>query len=219
MLKLLITLIAIALVAFTANAQHLIVTNNNDTIEVKILDKDDSLYHVKRLEKPKREEYIAESLIKKIIAIGDDTLFNVFSGYSYQKEKQKDSIIEKNYEIKENYAVYNPQANFYLGKAGEHMNAAVTFNILGTLCIVASPYLIEYKEKENVVSVNGLLFKYTTFEIDKTVSYTVGAAGILLNLISILSWYECSENLKKASYQQKFSFKASPVGASVAFRF
>lgn len=219
MLKLLITFIALILIGLTANAQHLIVTNNNDTIEAQILFKNDSIYQYKRLVKPRTETSIFIKNVKQIIANGDDTMFNVFSGYSFQKEKLKDSILVKNYEITENYAVYSPQANFYLGKAGEHMNAAVTFNILGTLCIVASPYLIEYKQKENLVSANGLSFKYYTIEIDRTVSYTIGAAGILLNLISIVSWYECSENLKKASYQQKFSFKASPVGASVAFRF
>lgn len=219
MLKLLITLISIALIAITAHAQHLIVTNNNDTIEAQILFKNDSIYQYKRLVKPRIEASINQRNVKKLIANGDDTMFNVYSGYSFQKEKQKDSIIEKRYEIGENYAVYNPQANFYLGKAGEHMNAAVTFNISGTLCLFAAPFLIEFKEKENPITINGTTYKYSTLEENRTVAYTVGSIGVLLNLISIVSWYECSENLKKASYQQKFSIKASPVGASLAFRF
>jgi hypothetical protein len=89
--------------AITARAQHLIVTNNNDTIEAQILEKNDSVFHIKRLQKPKREDYISASLIKKIIANGNDTLYNTYTSFSEDNssEPMNNKVLKTNFEINE----------------------------------------------------------------------------------------------------------------------
>lgn len=216
-MKLILAFIAV-LFCSGINAQHLIITNNNDSIEVKILDKDDSIYHIKRLQKPKQEGYITESFIKKIIAIGDDTLYNIYSNNPIESPIaiEKPKVEVKN---QQNNQDLKTQA-YWLNRSGEHMNSAITLNLIGTTLIACSNFLVQEKKSEyKFTGANNVQYAVPYYEKDFTFVYLTAGLGIAMNIISIVSWYQCSEALKKASYQQKITLNASPVGASVAFRF
>lgn len=217
-MKNLLLIAAIFFIVPIAKSQYLIITNNNDTIEAKILDRDDTTYHYKRLQKPKKEDYISINLVKKLIAIGDDTLFNTYSDKSIDNP-----IIAENKKSEPNKAETFTQdfktQVYWLNKAGEQMNSAITLNLLGTLCIAASPLLIQTKEETKYFTASGVVTPYKITTTDASLAYVSTGVGLLLNVISVVSWYQCSESLKMASQQQKLSFKASPVGASVAFKF
>lgn len=199
-------------------AQYIIITDNNDSIEAKILEKDDLFYYFKRLQKPKKEDYISVNFVKKLIAIGNDTLFNTFSNKSIDATiKTENTNTESNQE--EGFSKDFKTQAYWLNKAGEQMNSAITLNLLGTLCIAASPLLIQSKEETKYFTASGVVTPYKTTTTDASLAYVSTGVGLLLNVISVVSWYQCSESLKMASQQQKISFKASPVGASVAFKF
>lgn len=217
-MKNLLLIAAFFLIVPIAKSQYLIVTTNNDTIEAKILDRDDTTYHYRRLQKPKKEDYISINAVKKLIAIGDDTLYNTYSDKSFESP-----VVTENKKPEPNKSeVYSQDIKiqaYWLNRAGEQMNNAITLNLLGTLCIAASPLLIQTKEETKFITSSGVSTPYKTTSTDASLSYISAGVGLLLNVISVVSWYQCSEALKMASQQQKFSFKASPVGASVAFRF
>lgn len=112
-----------------------------------------------------------------------------------------------------------PQSN-YLYEAGKQMNNAVTLNIIGTICLATSPLLVKYNTVEKVYkSSNGISTTFPVSEIDYSLVYISIGAGIVFNIISINSWYNCSNSLKEASKQNKISYKISPLGANLAYRF
>ena len=79
MKKLIITIITSILIAVTAKAQFLIVTNTNDTIECIVLKQDNSFFHYKTITKPRHFDKISSKDVKSMKAIGDDTLYNIFN--------------------------------------------------------------------------------------------------------------------------------------------
>jgi hypothetical protein len=195
-------------------AQHIIITFQNDTIEAQILSMNDSAYNYKRIQKPRVKQSVLISNVRRIIPYGDDTIFDIFTD---KVEPKFESLIIDSGSI--NTFDETKTQSYWLNRAGEQMNNAITLNLLGTLCIAASPLLIQTKEETKFITSSGVSTPYKTTSTDASLSYISTGVGLLLNVISVVSWYQCSEAFKMASQQQKFSFKASPVGASVAFRF
>ncbi|MFZ4798829.1 MAG: hypothetical protein ACOYMA_15115 [Bacteroidia bacterium] len=217
-MKLLFTIICIFFVFTFAKAQHVIVTKT-DTIEAQIISLDDSIYTYKRLNKPRIIKTIDKNLVVRLVPLGNDTLYNIFKtihseiaiSNSLFNDTTK-SVLYLNNEIK-------TQA-YWLDKAGFQMNTAVTLNILGTICLAVSPLLVRYNTVEKVYHFsNGSSSTFPVTEVDYTLTYVSIGAGIILNIVSLTYWYECSNSLKEAGKPNKISYKISPLGANIAYRF
>jgi hypothetical protein len=149
----------------------------------------------------------------------DDTLFDISQTINSEIEVSKSlfndttkSVLYLNNEIK-------TQA-YWLDKAGFQMNTAVTLNILGTIFLSASPFLIRSNTIEKTYKLsNGTTSTFPTIEVDNTLAYVSIGAGLVLNIISLTYWYECSDSLKKAGKQNKISYNISHLGANIAYRF
>jgi hypothetical protein len=217
-MKLLFTFICIFFVFTFAKAQHVIVTIT-DTIEAQIISLDDSIYTYKRINKPRIVKTIDKKLVLRLVPIGEDTLFDVFQSINSEVEFSNSlfndttkSVLYLNNEIK-------TQA-YWLNEAGFQMNTAVTLNILGTICLAASPILVRYNTVEKVYHFsNGSSSTFPVTDVDYTFTYVSIGAGIVFNIISLAYWYECSNSLKEAGKPNKISYKISPLGANIAYRF
>lgn len=217
-MKLLFTIICIFFVLTFAKAQYVIVTIT-DTIEAQIISLDDSIYTYKRLNKPRIIKTIDKKLVIRLVPIGDDTLFDVFQSINSKIEFSNSlfnntakSVLYLNNEIK-------TQA-YWLNEAGFQMNTAVTLNILGTICLAASPILVRYNTVEKVYHFsNGSSSTFPVTDVDYTFTYVSIGAGIVFNIISLAYWYECSNSLKEAGKPNKISYEISPLGANIAYRF
>jgi hypothetical protein len=217
-MKTIFTCICIFFVFKFAKAQHVIFTKT-DTIEAQIISLDDSVYTYKRLNKPRIVKIIDKSLVVRLLPLGDDTLFDISQTINSEIEVSKSlfndttkSVLYLNKEIK-------TQA-YWLDKAGFQMNTAVTLNILGTIFLSASPFLVRSNTIEKTYKLsNGTTSTFPTIEVDNTLAYVSIGAGLVLNIISLTYWYECSDSLKKAGKQNKISYNISPLGANIAYRF
>jgi uncharacterized protein YxeA len=79
MKKLIITIITLVLIAITAKAQFIIITNTNDTIKCVISEKDNGIFHYQTITKPRHFDKINAKDIKSMTTIGEDTLYNIYS--------------------------------------------------------------------------------------------------------------------------------------------
>lgn len=217
-MKILFTFICVFLVCTFAKAQHVIVTKT-DTIEAQIISLDDSIYTYKRLNKPRKITTIDKNLVVRLVPFGDDTLFDISqtinSEIAISKSLFNDttkSVLYLNNEIKS-------QA-YWLNESGFQMNTAVTLNILGTICLAASPLFVKYNTVEKKYNFsNGSSAIVPVTEVDYTLAYVSIGAGIILNIVSLTYWYECSNSLKEAGKQNKISYNVSPLGANISYRF
>jgi hypothetical protein len=102
-MKNLLLIAAVFFIVPIAKSQYLIITNNNDTIEAKILDREDTIYNYRRIQKPTKKDYISINFVKKLIAIGDDTLFNTYISLDQENtiEKKNKNVLNPTYETSE----------------------------------------------------------------------------------------------------------------------
>lgn len=64
MIKTIIAFILFALVSLTVKSQHLIITNNSDSIEAKIIDRDDSMFHFREYQSHGKKNILLFLLLK-----------------------------------------------------------------------------------------------------------------------------------------------------------
>jgi hypothetical protein len=144
MKKTLIILLSIMAMAYSAKSQHQIITNNGDTIIGKIKYLSDGSYTYWRITKPKGVREMLEKEVKQLIAIGPDTLFDVYKNVV----AAPDTI---NFVNDDNLTEEDKTPAYHLRKSGENLMAAKILIIVTSLVTV----VVANKDPESTLLVLG----------------------------------------------------------------
>lgn len=110
-------------------------------------------------------------------------------------------------------------ANYWGKKAKNQLNTGLALDA-AAIVLFSSQFLIENYGYDNVeIEKNGVKSQLIARTRDYSFNNVMIGGSIFLATMSAGFYISSYFNVIKSTQQQKFSFRASPVGASVAFRF
>lgn len=100
--------------------------------------------------------------------------------------------------------------NDYLFEAGKNLKTSITCSLLGGVAFAIAPNL-RIQSRDQITK---------EISYDYTPVVVVGAIGLGLEIAAIVNMYKCGNNLQKASRaKQKLTYRLTPVGGGICFRF